>query len=106
MLARSKVLRPILHQESPSTQQMIIGREIDRRFRRDAVLLGPAKANSKTGGDALNDLVLEGEEVFGFAFPAIRPEMLTGGSVNQLGRHPDLLAMAPHAAFDKIARAQ
>jgi hypothetical protein len=55
-------------------------------------------------GDALRDLVLDGEDVIDGAVEAERPQVAAGGCVDELGGDAQPLARALHAAFDEVSR--
>src|SRR5260370_36202556 len=71
-----------------------------------ALLLGREQPRLDRSGDALGDLVLEGEEVGEFDIVALRPDLEPGRRVAQLRADPKPLAREPYAAIEHVAHAQ
>ncbi len=56
--------------------------------------------------DVGDDLVLKSEDVAQRAVVALGPEVMVVDGVDELGVDPDLVALAPHAAFEHVADVQ
>ena len=52
--------------------------------------------------DCLADIVLDREYIRHLAVVALRPEMVTGGDIDQLGRYPDACPGFAHASLEDV----
>ena len=61
--------------------------------------LDPAAPGRRNGS---SNLVLQGEDASHVAIVALRPEVVSIGPINELGRDPDLVVGPANAALDDV----
>ena len=86
-----------------AAQQVVVGREIFRMLARGDLRTRVFHLSVQRRDDRADDLVLHGENIVERAIVALRPEVIAGCRVDELGRDPDARAGPPHAAFEDIA---
>ena len=67
---------------------------------------GGVDAPGQGGDDGRGHLVLDGEDVLEVAVVSFRPEVVSGGAVDELGGDADPVARLAHAAFEHVAHAE
>ena len=87
-------------------QQAIVGVHVLGALAGKQRALVVAERNLQGRGDLLAQLVLDGEDVFELAVVALRPQVVSGCRLDQLGGHAHPVGGLAHASFEYVSNAQ